>query len=77
VQQSLNKLGAKPPLEEDGINGPETMSMVRRFQLRTISKSTALLGRKRSARSRSISSASKINRLRPRKRVEALRKALG
>jgi lysozyme family protein len=33
VQQSLNKLGAKPPLEEDGINGPETMTMVRHFQL--------------------------------------------
>jgi peptidoglycan hydrolase-like protein with peptidoglycan-binding domain len=32
VQQSLNKLGAKPPLEEDGINGPLTMAMVRRFQ---------------------------------------------
>jgi lysozyme family protein len=32
VQQSLNKLGAKPPLEADGLNGPKTMSMVRRFQ---------------------------------------------
>jgi lysozyme family protein len=32
VQQSLNKLGAKPALEEDGVNGPKTMAMVRRFQ---------------------------------------------
>jgi Putative peptidoglycan binding domain len=32
VQQSLNKLGANPQLEEDGINGPKTMAMVRRFQ---------------------------------------------
>ena len=32
VQQSLNRLGAKPPLEEDGINGPLAMAMVRRFQ---------------------------------------------
>ena len=32
VQQSLNKLGARPPLEEDGENGPLTMAMVRRFQ---------------------------------------------
>jgi peptidoglycan hydrolase-like protein with peptidoglycan-binding domain len=32
VQQSLNKLGAKPPLEEDGVSGSKTMAMVRRFQ---------------------------------------------
>jgi lysozyme family protein len=32
VQQSLNELGARPPLEEDGVNGPLTMAMVRRFQ---------------------------------------------
>jgi lysozyme family protein len=32
VQQSLNKLGARPRLEEDGINGPLTMALVRRFQ---------------------------------------------
>lgn len=32
VQQSLNKLGAKPPLAEDGINGPATMGAVSQFQ---------------------------------------------
>jgi peptidoglycan hydrolase-like protein with peptidoglycan-binding domain len=32
VQQSLNKLGAKPALEDDGVNGPKTIAMVRRFQ---------------------------------------------
>jgi lysozyme family protein/peptidoglycan hydrolase-like protein with peptidoglycan-binding domain len=32
VQQSLNKLGASPPLAEDGKNGPKTMAAVSRFQ---------------------------------------------
>jgi lysozyme family protein/peptidoglycan hydrolase-like protein with peptidoglycan-binding domain len=33
LQASLNKLGANPPLEEDGKNGPKTMAAVSRFQL--------------------------------------------
>jgi peptidoglycan hydrolase-like protein with peptidoglycan-binding domain len=32
VQQSLNALGANPPLAEDGISGPLTMATVARFQ---------------------------------------------
>ncbi len=32
VQQSLNRLGAQPRLEEDGKNGPLTMAAVSRFQ---------------------------------------------
>ena len=32
VQQSLNKLGADPPLEEDGIAGRNTMAAVSQFQ---------------------------------------------
>jgi hypothetical protein len=32
VQQSLNVLGANPPLAEDGISGPLTMATVARFQ---------------------------------------------
>ena len=32
VQQSLNVLGANPPLAEDGISGPLTMAAVARFQ---------------------------------------------
>lgn len=33
VQRSLNQLGATPKLAEDGIYGPHTESMVRRFQM--------------------------------------------
>ncbi|OAF00688.1 hypothetical protein AYJ54_31070 [Bradyrhizobium centrolobii] len=32
VQQALNRLGANPPLAEDGISGPKTMAAVSRFQ---------------------------------------------
>jgi peptidoglycan hydrolase-like protein with peptidoglycan-binding domain len=32
VQQSLNTLGASPPLAEDGVNGPLTMAAVLQFQ---------------------------------------------
>jgi peptidoglycan hydrolase-like protein with peptidoglycan-binding domain len=32
VQQSLNTLGANPPLAEDGLNGPLTMAAVLQFQ---------------------------------------------
>ena len=32
VQQSLNTLGASPPLAEDGLNGPLTMAAVLQFQ---------------------------------------------
>ena len=32
VQQSLNTLGANPPLAEDGVNGPLTMAAVLQFQ---------------------------------------------
>lgn len=34
VQQSLNRLGATPPLVEDGRNGPRTMTAVATFQAR-------------------------------------------
>lgn len=32
VQRSLNRLGAEPQLEEDGVSGPKTMREVSRFQ---------------------------------------------
>jgi hypothetical protein len=44
VQRSLNKLGAKHPLEEDGVNGPKTMAMVRRFQQENDLEVDALAG---------------------------------
>src|SRR5438105_594005 len=32
MQQTLNKLGANPPLDEDGISGPKTKAAVSQFQ---------------------------------------------
>lgn len=42
VQQSLNKLGAKPQLVEDGISGPQTMAAVSQFQQQHNLQSTGL-----------------------------------
>lgn len=77
VQQSLNKLGADPPLEKDGANGPKTMAMVRRFQQENDLEVDGLAGPKTI---REI--AQHLNRLKDQstptaQTVEALRRALG
>ncbi len=43
MQQTLNKLGANPPLDEDGICGPKTKAAVSQFQQRNGLKDTGLL----------------------------------
>ncbi|MDN5000593.1 peptidoglycan-binding protein [Bradyrhizobium sp. GCM10027634] len=43
MQQTLNKLGANPPLDEDGISGPKTKAAVSAFQQRNGLPDTGLL----------------------------------
>jgi peptidoglycan hydrolase-like protein with peptidoglycan-binding domain len=43
MQQALNKLGANPPLDEDGISGPKTKTAVSQFQQRNGLRDTGLL----------------------------------
>ena len=43
MQQTLNKLGANPPLDEDGISGPKTKAAVSQFQHRNGLQDTGLL----------------------------------
>src|SRR6266700_3238043 len=43
MQQALNKLGANPPLDEDGICGPKTKAAVSQFQQRNGLQDTGLL----------------------------------
>jgi lysozyme family protein/peptidoglycan hydrolase-like protein with peptidoglycan-binding domain len=43
MQQTLNKLGANPPLDEDGISGPKTKAAVSQFQQRSGLQDTGLL----------------------------------
>jgi peptidoglycan hydrolase-like protein with peptidoglycan-binding domain len=43
MQQALNKLGANPPLAEDGISGPKTRGAVSQFQQQNGLKDTGLL----------------------------------
>lgn len=43
MQQTLNKLGANPPLDEDGISGPKTKTAVSQFQQRSGLQDTGLL----------------------------------
>ncbi len=43
MQQTLNKLGATPPLDEDGISGPKTKAAVSQFQQRNGLQDTGLL----------------------------------
>ncbi len=43
MQQTLNKLGANPPLDEDGICGPKTKAAVSQFQQRNGLQDTGLL----------------------------------
>ncbi|WP_375311431.1 peptidoglycan-binding protein [Bradyrhizobium sp. A5] len=43
MQQALNKLGANPPLVEDGISGPKTKAAVSQFQQQNGLKDTGLL----------------------------------
>lgn len=43
IQQALNKLGANPPLAEDGISGPKTKAAVSQFQQQNGLKDTGLL----------------------------------
>jgi lysozyme family protein/peptidoglycan hydrolase-like protein with peptidoglycan-binding domain len=43
MQQTLNKLGANPPLDEDGISGPKTKAAVSQFQQRNGLQDTGLL----------------------------------
>lgn len=43
MQQALNKLGANPPLAEDGISGPKTKAAVSQFQQRNGLQDTGLL----------------------------------
>lgn len=43
MQQALNKLGANPPLAEDGISGPKTKAAVSQFQQQNGLRDTGLL----------------------------------
>ena len=43
MQQALNKLGANPPLAEDGISGPKTRTAVSQFQQQNGLRDTGLL----------------------------------
>lgn len=43
MQQTLNKLGANPPLDEDGISGPKTKTAVSQFQQQNGLQDTGLL----------------------------------
>ncbi|WP_234684857.1 peptidoglycan-binding protein [Bradyrhizobium monzae] len=43
MQQTLNKLGANPPLDEDGISGPKTRAAVSQFQQQHALEDTGLL----------------------------------
>ncbi|MCS3731866.1 peptidoglycan-binding protein [Bradyrhizobium betae] len=43
MQQALNKLGANPPLVEDGISGPKTKAAVSQFQQQNGLRDTGLL----------------------------------
>lgn len=43
MQQTLNTLGANPPLDEDGISGPKTKAAVAQFQQRNGLQDTGLL----------------------------------
>lgn len=43
MQQTLNKLGTRPPLVEDGINGPRTKAAVSQFQQQNGLEDTGLL----------------------------------
>ncbi|MHC2624176.1 lysozyme family protein/peptidoglycan hydrolase-like protein with peptidoglycan-binding domain [Bradyrhizobium huanghuaihaiense] len=43
MQQALNRLGANPPLAEDGISGPKTRAAVSRFQQQNGLRDTGLL----------------------------------
>lgn len=43
MQQALNKLGANPPLVEDGISGPKTRAAVSQFQQQNGLRDTGLL----------------------------------
>lgn len=43
MQQTLNKLGANPPLDEDGISGPKTKAAVSQFQRQHALEDTGLL----------------------------------
>lgn len=43
MQQTLNKLGANPPLDEDGISGPKTKAAVSHFQQQHALEDTGLL----------------------------------
>ncbi|OKO86923.1 peptidoglycan-binding protein [Bradyrhizobium sp. AS23.2] len=43
MQRTLNKLGANPPLDEDGISGPKTKAAVSQFQQRNGLQDTGLL----------------------------------
>lgn len=43
MQQTLNKLGANPPLDEDGISGPKTKAAVSQFQQQNGLQDTGLL----------------------------------
>jgi len=43
MQQSLNKLGANPPLDEDGIIGPKTKAAVLQFQMQHGLNDTGIL----------------------------------
>ena len=43
MQQTLNKLGANPPLDEDGISGPKTKAAVSQFQQQHALEDTGLL----------------------------------
>ncbi|TYL83970.1 peptidoglycan-binding protein [Bradyrhizobium cytisi] len=43
MQQTLNKLGANPPLDEDGISGPKTKAAVSQFQQQHALADTGLL----------------------------------
>jgi lysozyme family protein/peptidoglycan hydrolase-like protein with peptidoglycan-binding domain len=43
MQQTLNRLGANPPLDEDGISGPKTKAAVSQFQQQHALEDTGLL----------------------------------
>ncbi|OKO88787.1 hypothetical protein AC629_08600 [Bradyrhizobium sp. NAS80.1] len=43
MQRALNKLGANPPLDEDGISGPKTKAAVSQFQQRNGLQDTGIL----------------------------------